>query len=175
MKIRSLHITIILEQSHFLDLSCAEIPALSTQTAVKQADQACVPRVQGNWHKARLDSIDIAFLKRNEVYVTPATTSDCRTGGDIHSSVVITGETSTTVTTGTTVGDSVSLKQPDSKVTVVNSGDSDTPQNGIKKARPPVRPFLPEAPGYTEGLGVFDLEDDPGRQPLSWDDIWNLP
>ena len=61
------------------------------------------------------------------------------------------------------------------QVTVVNSSDSDTPQNGIKKARPPVRPFLPEAPGYTEGLGVFDLEDDPGRQPLSWDDIWNLP
>ena len=45
--------------------------------------------------------------------------------GDIHSSVVITGETSTTVTTGTTVGDSVSLDQPDSKVTVVKSGDCD--------------------------------------------------
>ena len=107
-------------------------------------------------------------MKRNEVYVTPATTSDCRTGGDIHSSVVITGETSTTVTTGTTVGDSVSLKQPDSKVTVVNSGDSDTPHNGIKKARP----FLPSAPGYTDVIGVFDLKDDPDRQPPSWEDLY---
>ena len=45
--------------------------------------------------------------------------------GDIHSSVVIADEISTTVTTGTTVGDSVSLDQPDSKVTVVKSGDCD--------------------------------------------------
>ena len=92
--------------------------------------------------------------------------------GDIHSSVVITDEISTTVTTGTTVGDSLSLEQPDSKVTVVNSGDSDTPKNGIKKARPPVRPFLPDASGYMEGSVFFGLEDDPDRQPPSWEELY---
>ena len=93
--------------------------------------------------------------------------------GDIHSSVVIPDEISTTVTTGTTVGDSVSLEQPDSKVTVVNSGgNSDTPQNGIKKARRPVRPFLPDASGYMEDSGFFDLKDDPDRQPPSWEDLY---
>ncbi|CAI8168847.1 MAG: Uncharacterised protein [Prochlorococcus marinus str. MIT 9215] len=60
--------------------------------------------------------------------------------GDIHSSVVITDETITTVTTGTTVGDSASLENPDSKVTVVNSGGDAVS----------VRPFLPDAPGYVE-------------------------
>ena len=32
--------------------------------------------------KPRLDSIVVAFLERYEVYVTPATTSDRRTGGE---------------------------------------------------------------------------------------------
>lgn len=69
--------------------------------------------------------------------------------GDIHSSVVITDEISTTVTTVTTVGDSVSLEKPDSKITVVNSVDSDdTSKKQIKKECRPVRPFLPDAPGY---------------------------
>ena len=93
--------------------------------------------------------------------------------GDTHSSVVIPDEISTTVTTGTTVGDSASLEKPDSKVTVVNSGgNSDTPQNGIKKARRPVRPFLPDAPGYTEDPIFLGLEDDPDRQPPSWEDLY---
>ena len=113
-------------------------------------------------------------ISRDRKQVTVATVAppSREDPGDIHFSVVITGETSTTVTTGATVGDSVSLKKPDSKVTVVNSGDSDTPHNGIKKARRPVRPFLPSAPGYTDVFGVFDLEDDPDRQPPSWEDLF---
>ena len=41
--------------------------------------------------------------------------------GDIYSFVVITIEINTTLTTGTTVGDSAFLETPDSKVTVINT------------------------------------------------------
>jgi len=113
---------------------------------------------------------------RKQVTVVPVATvvpPSREDPGDTHSSVVIPDEISTTVTTGTTVGDSASLEKPDSKVTVVNSGgNSDTPQNGIQKARRPVRPFLPDAPGYTEDPVFLGLEDDPDRQPPSWEDLY---
>ena len=40
------------------------------------------PEFKGMGPKPRLDSIVVAFLERYEVYVTPATTSDRRTGGE---------------------------------------------------------------------------------------------
>jgi len=72
----------------------------------------------------------------------------------------------------TTVTPDQPISRDRKQVTVVNSGDSDTPQNEIKKARRPVRPFLPSAPGYTDVFGVFDLENDPDRQPPSWEDLF---
>ena len=81
--------------------------------------------------------------------------------GDIHSSFVISGELNTTVTTGTTVGDSASLEKPDSKVTVVNSSDDG----------PSVRSFLPDAPGFLADFQESDLVSLPERETPSLDDL----
>ena len=118
-------------------------------------------------------------ISREIKQVTVATVAtvappSCEDPGDIHSSIVITDEISTTVTTGTTVGDSASLEKPDSKVTVVNSGGNrDTSQNGIDKARRPVRPFLPDAPGFTQDFQESDLDSLAEREPPSWDELLN--
>ena len=116
--------------------------------------------------------------------------------GDIHSSVVITDETSTTVTTGTTVGHFGSLEKPIREVTVANSADQDdTLQDVIDKPRRNTRPFLPPTdpieraewyasspsmlasddeslkwtPEESNGEG-FRLEDEK-RSPVTWDEI----
>ena len=85
------------------------------------------------------------LISRDRKQVTVATVAppSREDPGDIHSSVVITGEKSSTVTTGTTVGDYASLENPDSKVTVLNSVDSDdTSKKEIKTERRSVRPFV---------------------------------
>jgi hypothetical protein len=83
---------------------------------------------------------------RKQVTVATVAPPSREDPGDIHSSVVITDETSTTVTTGTTVGHFGSLEKPIREVTVANSADQDdTLQDVIDKPRRNTRPFLPTA------------------------------
>ena len=116
--------------------------------------------------------------------------------GDIHSSVVITDETSTTVTTGTTVGHFGSLEKPIREATVANSADQDdTLQDVIDKPRRKTRPFFPPTnpigrdaweafgrlrlasddeslkwtPEESNGEG-FRLKDEK-RPPVDWDEL----
>ncbi|MDB4337955.1 AAA family ATPase [Synechococcus sp. AH-603-L18] len=116
--------------------------------------------------------------------------------GDIHSSVVITDETSTTLATGTTVGNFGSLEKPIREVTVANSADQDdTLQDVIDKPQRKTRPSLPptnpigrdawesfgrsrlasddESLKWDSGTEVreaFKLEDET-RSPVDWDEL----